>query len=78
MIRCTGILVPLALGACGAKIDEQPLPREVASALELALTRNEPERCAEIFAPDAQIIPEDDPVVEGTAAIVAYCRSVSS
>ncbi len=73
------VLVPAALGAgCEPGIDERSLPDNVATSLELALTRNEPERCAQIFTDDAQIIPEDEPMVEGTEAIVAFCRDVSA
>jgi ketosteroid isomerase-like protein len=72
-------LAALALTAgCGPGISEQPLPAEVTTALENALTRNEPERCADIFAPDAQIIPEDQPPVSGTAAIVSFCRELAA
>ncbi len=79
LARSAVAMLPLALTAgCGPGIDETPLPKEVATALEMALTRNEPERCGQIFTEDAQIIPEDEPMVEGTAAIVAFCRNVAA
>lgn len=73
------IALPLALVAgCGPGANESPLPDEVATALETALTRNQPERCAEIFMPDAEIVPEDQPPVQGTAAIVEFCRELAA
>lgn len=77
-VRYALAILPAGLaGGCAPGIDETPLPDEVATALEMALTRNEPERCGQIFTEDAQIIPEDEAVVEGTEAIVAFCRNVS-
>jgi uncharacterized protein (TIGR02246 family) len=73
----SGLAVALA-GGCGPGSAESPLPDEVATSLETALTRNQPERCAEIFAPDAEIVPEDQPPVQGTEAIVAFCRELAA
>lgn len=72
------VAVAAMTGGCGSGGPDAPLPPEVTSALETALTRNEPGRCAEIFAPDAQIVPEDQPPVAGTAAIVAFCRDLAA
>lgn len=65
-------------GGCGSGGPDAPLPTEVTSALETALTRDDPERCADIFTPDAEIVPEDQPPVAGTAAIVAFCRDLAA
>lgn len=65
-------------GGCGSGAGDTPLPMQVTTALETALTLNDPESCRRIFAEDAQIIPEDEPVVAGIDAIVAYCRNAAS
>jgi ketosteroid isomerase-like protein len=76
--RAAIVLAVALCGGCGSGIDEAPLTEEVATSLEVALTSNQPERCAELFTEDAQIIPEDEPMVEGTEAIVAFCHNVTS
>lgn len=66
------------LSGCGPGGGEAPLPEEVATSLETALTRNEPESCGRLFTADAQIVPEDEPVVDGIEAIIAFCREVAA
>jgi len=68
-------LVPclaLATGGCTSR-DEQ-LPDSAVTALERAFNSGDVAACAAVYTDDAEIIPEDGPVVRGHQAITAYFK----
>jgi ketosteroid isomerase-like protein len=64
--------VMLALAGCGHR--DVPLPDETLSALETAFNRDDIIACADVYADDAEIIPDDGPVVRGRQAIIEYFK----
>src|SRR5262245_51005227 len=62
----------LASSACGTR-DEQ-LPDSAVSALEQAFNRGDAAGCADVYTEDAEIIPEDGPVVRGHKGITEFFK----
>lgn len=62
----------LAVSACGTQ-DEQ-VPQSAVTSLEQAFNRGDIEGCAEVYTEDAEIIPEDGPIVRGRQAIKEYFK----
>ena len=58
----------------GCAASEQPLPADVTSALENAFTRGDVAACTAVYTPDAEIIPEDGPIVRGSQAISEFYK----
>jgi ketosteroid isomerase-like protein len=63
----------LAVG-CGQGSSDA-LSQHVTNALEMALTLGEADDCARLFTDDAEIIPEDEPIISGRKAIEAFCNN---
>jgi ketosteroid isomerase-like protein len=61
-----------ALSACSVR--EQSLPDSVTASLETAFSRGDVPACAAVYSEDAEIIPEDGPVVRGKKAIQAFFK----
>jgi len=64
----------LCLGLAGCMPGEQALPNGVTTAMETAFNRSDVAGCAALYTHDAEIIPEDAPVVRGKKAILAFFR----
>jgi ketosteroid isomerase-like protein len=62
----------LALSACGAR--EEKLPDSAATALEQAFTKGDVQACVDVYTEDAEIIPEDGPVVRGRQALTEFFK----
>lgn len=58
----------------GCAASEQPLPTEVTSALANAFTRGDVAACTAVYTADAEIIPEDGPIVRGSKAISEFYK----
>jgi len=62
----------LALSACTTQ--DEPLPKDVTSALETAFARGDAQACADLFADDAEIISRSSAVVQGKEAIARFFK----
>src|SRR5262245_5978722 len=58
------------LAACG----QSTLPRETVQAFESAFNRDDVDGCLALFTDDAQILPQNGPVVTGKANIGEFLR----
>src|SRR5262249_493957 len=68
-------LVPcLALVTSGCGSRNEQLPDSAVTALERAFNSGDVAACAAVYSDDAEIIPEDGPVVRGHQAIAAYFK----
>jgi uncharacterized protein (TIGR02246 family) len=68
----TAALATLALTGCATQ--DEPLPKDVTSALETAFNKGDAQACADLFADDAQIISKASAVVEGKEAITRFFK----
>lgn len=64
--------VALALGGCEKR--DETLPDDVTTALETAFNRGDVNACVDVYTEDAEIIPEDGPVVRGRQAIREFFK----
>jgi ketosteroid isomerase-like protein len=64
--------VMLVLVLAGCEQRDTTLPKETLTALETAFNRDDFVACADVYADDAEIIPDDGPVVRGRQAITEY------
>lgn len=62
----------LLLMACARN---DTLPREVTGAFEQAFNRDDIEACVDLFADDAQILPQQGPIVSGRDGIEQFLRN---
>src|SRR5262245_7135115 len=62
----------LATSGCGTR-DEQ-LPDSAVTALEQAFNRGDVAGCAEVYTEDAELIPEDGPVIRGRKGIMEFFK----
>lgn len=60
-------MIAALLAACSPRTGS--LPAEVTSELENAFTRGDVQACVDVYTDDAEIIPEDSPVVRGKRAL---------
>src|SRR5688500_8060313 len=72
MISALLLLSLATLGACAKRQDS--LPESVTTSLETVFTRGDVEACAALYAEDAEILPEDAPVVRGKKAIAEFFK----
>jgi ketosteroid isomerase-like protein len=71
--RLMAICVVCAAAACGCS-ESGTLPTQVTSAFEQAFTRHDVDATLALFSADAQILPQNGPVVNGRAEIEAYLK----
>jgi ketosteroid isomerase-like protein len=62
----------LALSACEAR--EEQLPESAATALEKAFNKGDVQACVDVYTDDAELIPEDGPVVRGRQALTEFFK----
>ena len=68
-------LVPcLALATSGCGTRDQQLPDSAVTALEQAFNRGDVTGCADVYTEDAELIPEDGPVVRGRKGIEEFFK----
>jgi ketosteroid isomerase-like protein len=68
-------LVPcLVLATSGCGVRDEQLPDSAVTALEQAFNRGDVTGCAEVYTEDAEIIPEDGPVVRGRKGIIEFFK----
>jgi ketosteroid isomerase-like protein len=72
LAACVLPVVGLALGGCQKR--DESLPGDVTSALETAFNRGDVDACVAVYTDDAEIIPEDGPVVRGKKAIQEFFK----
>jgi ketosteroid isomerase-like protein len=68
-------LVPcfvLAMSGCGTR--DEHLPDSAVTALERAFNSGDVEACADVYTEDAEILPEDGPVVRGRNGIKEFFK----
>ncbi len=62
----------LVLSGCNAR-DEQ-LPESAVTALERAFNKGDVQACVDVYTEDAELIPEDGPVVRGRQALTEFFK----
>ena len=68
------LLPCLALATSGCASRDEQVPESAVTALETAFNRGDVAACAAVYSDDAEIIPEDGPVVRGHEAITAFFK----
>jgi len=64
----------LSLAGCAMRDHDQPLPKEVTSALETAFNRGDIAACADLYTDDAEIISKASQPVQGKKAIAQFFK----
>ncbi len=62
----------LVLSGCGTR--EEQLPESAATALEQAFNKGDVQACVDVYTEDAELIPEDGPVVRGRKALTEFFK----
>jgi len=73
-IATTSLLSVMAFSLAGCTTHDAQLPSEVTTALETAFNKGDVQACADLYADDAEIIPEDAPAVRGKSAIDRFFK----
>jgi ketosteroid isomerase-like protein len=68
------VLPCLTLVTSGCASRDEQLPESAVTALERAFNSGDAAACAAVYSDDAEIIPEDGPVVRGHEAITAFFK----
>lgn len=74
MAVAAGLSLSLALSLEGCATRDEPLPKDVTSALETAFNKGDIEACANLYTDDAEIISKASHAVQGKQAIAQFFK----